>query len=796
MDPSTVNAPAITAKSSPRSHERWLVAGICCLLTVMIWAVFGQLRQYDFINFDDDVYVYQNPPVAGGLSWKSIQWTFTQVHSSNWHPVTWLSHMLDCQLFGLNPGAQHLVNVLFHTLATLSLFFMFRALTGALWRSAFVAAVFAIHPLHVESVAWIAERKDVLSGLFFILTIGAYVRYVRERSAARYLAVLFLFALALMSKPMVVTLPIILLLLDYWPLQRFPQFGQFPWRLIAEKLPLLLLSAAVAIITLCAQHDALSSLSFASRLGNALVSYAIYMGQMFYPTGLAVFYPYPEHGLAIWAIIGAASLLAGISIVVFFNRRQRPWLVTGWLWYLVMLLPVIGIIQVGAQAHADRYTYLPEIGLYALFVWMIADCCTRWRKLRFALGIVSVAIIIALAFCARIQSSYWMNSQTLWTHALASTADNLTARINLGNALLQAGKPEEAMTHYAKALQIQPDNAEANVSYGYILAKQGKADEAAVYLNKALKIKPDHAQAHNDLGNILAQSGQLDQAIDHFQKALHSKPDYAEANYNLGNALTQKGKLDEAITAYQKALQIKPGYVEASYNLGNTFFVKGDMERAVQCYQTALRLKPDYAKACYNLGSALLQEGKLDDAASRFQQELQMNPKHAETCYNLGDIDSRQGKWEEAVVYYQKALSLRPDWAEAQYSLGVSFFQRGNEDAAIDHYQKALQIKPDYTDAENNLAWELATSPRPSLRDGRRAVELAQKANQTSHDQDPDILGTLAAALAEAGRFDEAIQNIKHAMALTQANQSDQLAQLDSQLKLYQSGLPFHAGGK
>jgi protein O-mannosyl-transferase len=546
-----------------RWEQRWLVPVLCLVLAAMSFAVFGQTLRHEFVDFDDDLYITENPMVARGLTRKGIVWAFTHVHSANWHPLTWLSHMLDCQLYGLHPGGHHLTNVIVHTATVIALFLVLRQMTGALWRSAFVAAVFAIHPLRVESVAWVAERKDVLSGLFFMLTLGAYVRYARHPwSSARYGLVVLLFAMGLMCKPMLVTLPVVLLLLDYWPLQRTESEG----RLVLEKLPLLALSAASGVATLLAQTGAMPSIksfSLPVRLANALASCMVYLGQMVWPAGLAVFYPYPHNGLPPWEVALAGTLLAGLSAVTLWQRRKQPWLLVGWIWYLVMLLPVVGIMQVGSQAHADRYTYLPQIGIYVAVTWWVA----QWQVSRMVLGGLMTAVLVVLMVCARQQTAYWQNSETLWTHTLACTTDNDIAQNNLGNALRQIGRLDEAITHYQNALLIRPDYAEPHNNLGSILGQLGRTDEAIAQFQMALQINPDFAEARYNLGNAFLRKGKVDEAITYFQEALQSKPDFAEAHNKLGNALQQRGRLDEAIAHYQKALEIRPHFAGAQNDL-------------------------------------------------------------------------------------------------------------------------------------------------------------------------------------------------------------------------------------
>jgi tetratricopeptide (TPR) repeat protein len=475
--------------------------------------------------------------VVRGLTRPGLVWAFTSVHAANWHPLTWISHMLDCQLYGLHPGGHHLTNVLLHTATVIVLFLVLRQMTGALWRSAFVAAVFAIHPLRVESVAWVAERKDVLSGLFFILTIAAYARYARRSgSFARYGLVLLLFALGLMCKPMLVTLPGVLLLLDYWPLQRMKTRKLSA--LVLEKLPLLALSAASCAATLLAQHKAIEStgsFTLPLRLGNALVAAMIYLGQMVWPAGLAVFYPYPsvQHWPA-WEVALAGMLLAVLSWVACQLRRTQPWLLTGWLWYLVMLLPVAGIIQVGAQSHADRYTYLPQIGLYMALTWLGAKWCLERRIGRAAVGGVTTGVLAALGFCAWMQAATWKDSQTLWTRALACTTDNYVAHFKLGVLFLQKEEFDQAISHFQNAVRIRPGYAKAHNDLGGALLHEGKLDEAIFHLQRALQLNPGYGQAENNLANALLQQGRIDEAIGHFQRALQLEP----ANPGIMNILS------------------------------------------------------------------------------------------------------------------------------------------------------------------------------------------------------------------------------------------------------------------
>jgi len=518
--PGLTDSRSVKSASRPGGkNERWTVLGVCLFLVAIIFTVFRQTLHYRFVSYDDGKYVYENTQVTKGLTLKGIAQAFTHGSYDNWDPLTTISHMLDCQLYGLNAGGHHLTNVLLHTAAVILLFLVLRRMTGFLWRSAFVAAVFAVHPLRVESVAWVTERKDVLSGVFFMLTIGAYVRYVRQPwSPARYGLVLLLFGLGLMSKPMLVTLPLVLLLLDYWPLNRVAKVTDttgttrrdchfpIPRRLVLEKLPLLGLAIASGVVTLYAQTGALLSfeqIPFPLRLENASISYVAYLRQMFWPSGLAVLYPFAVGGVGVSRVVLSLVLLAGISTGVFIMRRRR-YLITGWLWYLIMLVPVIGIVQVGMQTRADRYTYLPQIGLYVLLTWAVTDLCAGWRHRRVVLGVCATIILVALILCARVQSSYWRNSESLWIHTLACTSDNAVAHNNLGNILLEKGSVDEAIAHYQKVLEIKPDSAEAYYNLGNVLFKKGSVNEAIVLYQKALQIKPDFAGAQNSLAWVLA----------------------------------------------------------------------------------------------------------------------------------------------------------------------------------------------------------------------------------------------------------------------------------------------------
>ncbi len=511
--------------------------------------VFGRTLWDDFVNYDDPRYVYQNTRITSGLNISGIAWAFTHIHSENWHPLTTITHMLDCQLYGLKASGHHFTNVLLHTIAVLLLFVVLQQMTGALWRSAFVAAVFAIHPLHVESVAWVAERKDVLSGVFFMLTLLAYFHYTRAPSNWRYLIVAFVFALGLMSKPMLVTLPFVLLLLDYWPLGRIkaqrPDIRRQLLKLIAEKIPLVALSAVSGVITFLAQRHAIGwteQLPMLARINNAIVTYVIYVRQMFWPVNLAVFYPHPENRLPPWEIALALAVLISITSAAVILRRKAPYFITGWFWYLGMLVPVIGLVQVGWQGHADRYTYLPQIGLYIAGSWALADLSVSWRPRRMVLGAAALFVIGALSWSAWIQASYWRDSETLFTHALA----------------VQKGRLEEAMVHYRKFLEIEPHNVEARNILGTALIQQGHVKEAIQQWQEALAIEPENGNAASNLAWVFATCPDASirdggRAVELAEKAVQISGGQIPMIFHiLAAAYAENGRFSDAIETAQR----------------------------------------------------------------------------------------------------------------------------------------------------------------------------------------------------------------------------------------------------
>jgi protein O-mannosyl-transferase len=676
---------------------------VCLALVAITWAVFGQTLRHDFVNLDDHTYVYENPLITQGITTNGIISAFTHSHALNWHPLTTISHMLDCQLYGLRAGWHHLTNVALHTLAVLLLFLLLNQMTDAFWRSAFVAALFAIHPLHVESVAWVSERKDVLSAVFFMLTLRSYVQYVRKPSAGRYLLVAVLFLFGLMSKPMLVTLPFVLLLLDYWPLRRIRdqrlEVGSQLRRLVAEKIPLFALSAFSCAATLLVQiysTEKLEQLPFIWRLKTAVVSYGAYIWQMFWPARLAAFYPHPNDQLPFWQICLACVFLISVSLLSILWIKRRPYVFTGWFWYVGMLVPVIGLVEAGEQARADRYTYLPQIGLYILITWGVADLVETMTRRKFDQQLVTsgaqtsttrshdfeiyrpeygryrmlwaaaaAMIIIVLSWCAFVQTSYWKNSEILWNHALDVTTNNDVA--------------------------------------------------------------------HNNLGHLLLRRNDLESAISHFEAALEIRSHTVAAHYNLGTALIEN-----------------------------------------------------------NLGTALAHSGRLTEATSHYDKAIELRPDYGDSYFNLGTVLFQQGRTDEAIAQWQKGLATRPNDAGFHTALASAFLKKGFQKDAIAEYEQAMQIFPRDVVTRNNLAWLLATSSDASIRDGKRAIELAEQTVQLSNGNDATYLRTLAAAYSEVGRFSEAIAVTRQAAGLAaMQGKTDVLNRLKKDLVDYQQQLPL-----
>jgi len=553
---------------------------ICLILILAVSGLYHQVRSYEFVSFDDSIYVTDNRQVKSGITRASIVWAFSfkNKNKTYWHPLAWISHMLDVHLYGMAPGRHHLTSVLFHIASTLLLFGVLHRMTGHIWRSAFVAALFALHPINVESVAWVAERKNVLSTFFWMLTMLLYCYYVQRRSLTRYAAVLGVYILGLLAKPMLVTLPFVLLLLDYWPLGRLdldrPLRHQLASALglIVEKVPLLIFSAISVYLSTASVRAPGEVISYQTvplslRVANAAVSYIQYMTKMIWPQDLAVFYPYPEM-IPLWQVGGASAILIGISVFVLWSLKRRPYLAVGWLWYLGTLVPVMGLMQVGLwPAMADRWAYVPLIGLFIMVAWSMPDYLSNWHYKKIGLTVASTILILALMGLTGLQIRYWASNFTLYDHALKVTSQNHVAHNNLGVTLLEKNKFAQARQHFAEAIRLKPDQADGYYNIGVIFEKQNNMAQAMEYYAKALKKNSKHIYSHNNFGNALVLKARYHEAIQHYSVALILASDDPEIHNNLGVAFMHVSEPDQAIEHFRRALEIRPGYTDAATNL-------------------------------------------------------------------------------------------------------------------------------------------------------------------------------------------------------------------------------------
>jgi tetratricopeptide (TPR) repeat protein len=737
-------------------------------LAVLTLASLGGVCQAGFIDdFDDDEYVSRNPDVLAGWTASGLGWALTSFHSYNWHPLTWLSLQTDAQFFGTGPRAFHRTNLLLHTANVLLLFGVLRWLTGDRWRSAVVAAFFAVHPLHVESVAWVAERKDELSALFWMLSLAAYAAYAHRPGPARYALVVLALALGLAAKPMLVTLPCVLLLLDYWPLGRLRRGGTPVWRLVAEKLPLLALAAGCSAATLAAQErivKPLADFSLPLRVANALVSYATYLRQTLWPADLAFFYPHPGESLPAWQVAGAAALLGGITALAVWQARRRPYLVVGWLWYLGTLVPVIGLVQVGLQGHADRYTYIPLIGIFIMVSWGVPDLLAKVPVRPAPIATTAAALVAACAVLSWVQVSYWQDSLALWQHTLEVTTDNYLAHEHIGGILLRRNdirrndrELEAAREHFSAGARIKPEMASNHAGLAEICIKKGQLDTAVPYLEAALRCNPRLAYAEHFLADVYALQGKLEQAAEHYRKGLHLQ--------------------QQAAQHHREVPHLQPSRLKVCLKLASIEARLGLLDEAIQDYEESLRLLEDPA------------EGEADATWARGQ--------FVETVYQIGVVRARQGQVSQALENFRRAVELapqvtRPQVARYRCALSHALYEKGDKAAAAREYREASRFDPRWQETFNQTARLMATHPEARWRDGRTAVELAQQVCEATDPPRPEYLDTLAAALAESGRFAEAVTTARRALERATAAVSTGLAaDIRKRLAAYEAGKPW-----
>ncbi|MBN1457480.1 MAG: tetratricopeptide repeat protein [Sedimentisphaerales bacterium] len=696
---------------------------VILFLVITICMVYSQVVTFDFINYDDGYYVTHNTKVQQGLTWDGIQWAFKTTTETNWHPLSWLSLMADRQIYGDNAGGFHLTNVVFHLFNSVLLFFIFYYCTSALWSSFFIAVILGLHPLHVESVAWVSERKDVLSTFFFMLTLFSYCYYVKKSRRSLYFLSLLLFILGLMSKPMLVTLPFVLLLFDYWPLNRISLRDVFSRcekskdigtdvrmpatsiiDLLKEKIPFLIFSIISSVVTFIVAGPSLRSLntiSISGRIWNASVSYYKYIWKTFWPRDLSVFYPNKWVNPPFREIVIALIILLLISLVAIYFVRQKRYLVVGWLWFLGTLVPVIGLVQVGGQSMADRYTYIPMTGILIMIAGVIREYILDSKR-KIIFFILLFPVIAILMLCTIRQVSFWKDDKTLFEHAMKVTTDNYLAYNRFGMSLVEQGKYEEAQKYFSASLEIKPNYAETHYNLGEILMQQGKTDQAIVHFTMCISYKPKIIGVHNSLGLALMEKGEYQRAISVFREGISLKPEQNYLHSNLGKVLAELGQLEEAAKEFRIASQIKPE-PEIYNNLGAICAIRGDLDESIHNYQQAILLDRENAEAHFGLSTDFLRQDKLIEAEAGFKKAINLRPDYVKAYNNLGITLSRQNKYDEAVLVFNKSLQIDPDSIETLYNLAGLYRQKGDLELAVLEYQKIIKLRPDNANARCDL---------------------------------------------------------------------------------------------
>ena len=678
-----------------QKHPKTILCLALCILTI---AAYWPVKNYPFINYDDGPYVYDNSHVKSGLSIQNIIWAFDIAADEDkhyWHPLTSISHMIDIQLFGLNPHMHHLSNLFFHTLNTILLFLVFSLMTGDAWKCFFMATLFAIHPMNIESTAWIAERKNLLSTMFWMLTMLAYIFYAKKPAFSRYLLVFLAFGCGLLAKPILVVLPFVLLLMDFWPLKRtkwadvintrnnhdnivLPKstFGKMSnSHLILEKTPLLLLSFMtfyLSMVTLQGKSEVINTaiVPLMLRIENAIVSYVIYLKKMIWPIDLAFFYPFPD-AVPTWQTIGAIIFLCLMTYLATIRLKTKPYLIIGWLWFLGVLFPASGLIQGGHwPALADRWAYVPLIGIFIIFAWGVPDILPKWRYRRTVLSVSATCLIIFFLCVTRNQLAYWADSYTLFNRAIAVTENNFLAYSLVGKELI---KTEDYKT-------------------------------AEKYFLTALRIKPDYADTRHDIGHVAYQNKEYDKALKYYRQALLFRPSDAKIMCIIADLLIKNGNLDEAIDYYSEALVLNPSVPDIYNKIGMVFYIKQAYEKARQKFKMAVRLNPEFYEAYYNLGLVALKQGKLNDALNNYKEAISINPNYTDALKSLGDLLFSRGHMADAFKYYSQVVQINPEDAKTHYNIGVILYQQRQIQAADDHFYKAVQLDASYEKARVALA--------------------------------------------------------------------------------------------
>ena len=782
--------------------------GIYAFLIASIVAIYGQTYSFSFVNVDDNEYVYDNPHVQTLPFWPSVRWAFLgpfsplsrqELHTNpacNWHPLTWLSLMVDWRLFGRYAGGYHLVNALLHITSTLVLFEALRRMTGTLWRSALVAALFALHPLRVESVAWVAERKDVLSAMFWMLTMAAYLGYVRRPGVMRYVLVCIFLALGLMAKSMLVTLPFVLLLLDFWPLGRLaptslpadaardlksrrkkstargneavrearPPYG---W-LLVEKAPLLALALCSSALTVLAAQrgGAIASEEFlpiSSRTANVVISYVRYLGKILWPANLVFFYPHPQNGWPWWQVAGALVIIVGLSVgIAVFLRKQR-YVVVGWLWFLGTLVPVIGVVQAGIQAMADRFTYIPSVGLSLIVSWGAVDLSKRWSVPRQAAAAIAAAVLGILMVLSFIQTAHWRNDESLDRHALACDARNPAAHNNLGVELARRQDYAGAAQEYLLAIDIVPNDPDLHCDLANVYVQMGNAEGAVAEFETAIRLNPDHVKAHNNLGAFYANRKQWSEAVTQYREGLRLVPEWAPLHRNLAWALSQMGRMDEAVVEYKNALDIEPDNTQTRNNLGALFASRKEWPKAIEQFRETLRLDPENVAIRYLLAAAFAMVGQLDAAVSEYTEVLRRAPNTISAYLGLATVKVQQKKSDEALAFFGKAFELEPGNVTIRQELAKlldGMVHEGKATPAIGFMKSLVARVPGDTKFRMDLVRLLARAGK--LHEAAEQCMEILKANPNNCDAHFN-LGLINAA---RGKREEAIASLRKVIEL------------------------------
>ncbi|MBU0678624.1 MAG: tetratricopeptide repeat protein [Verrucomicrobia bacterium] len=702
------------------------------LIIAVAWAVYAPVSRCEFVSLDDEAYVTLNQVVRGGVSLHGIRTALTQPVAGNWHPLTMLSHMVDSEIFRSNPAGHHLVSLFLHLLNTLILYLLLRAATGATWRSAMVAALFALHPLNVESVAWVSQRKTVLSTLFWFLTMYAYVGYTRRPGTSRYVLILVLFTLGLLAKPMLVTLPVVLVLMDYWPLERFGKDGaKGPGlrKLILEKVPMLAIAGVFGLITILAQRSAgavstVATLPVSIRISNAVISYFRYLDRMIWPSKLAVFYPFSHDSLSTPRVILFAVVLLGMTVYVLSEARRKKYLLVGWLWYLITMLPVIGLLQVGAQSSADRYAYVTLIGVFILIAWGLADWSRGKKSLQQPVALTVICFLIVISVVTRFQLRYWKNSYQLYIRAIQTTKDNYLCYNNLATLLAKNGQDEEALQLVNAAIQIAPQMIHPYMNKGELLAKKGDIKGAREAYEAGLRMNPESPMMHNQIGNFFYKYENFEEAAFHYREALFRDESLLVARSNLGAILARQGRYDEAVEEFAKVLAAAP-------------------------YSPAVLM-------------------------------------------NMGMTKAHLGQEKEALGYLRQSVANNPLNEKARATYAWLLNANGYPEEAVAEYETALQMKGDLKEGLNGLAWILATSPETELRNPARAIELAEAAIELPQGRSAEVLDTLSAAYAADGRFDDAVKAAEEALSIVkEVGLTDVAKDIEARLAGYRAGRAY-----